>query len=80
MARPKYDVLYGQYVLSLIYFTLGFWSCSYYLGLFLGPSIAGYLVASYGFEWTTVIFSILYCISIMMNLLELAYTCNVQKE
>ena len=67
-------------ICSCIYTFLGFWACSYYLGLFLGPSIAGFLVESYGFEWTTVVFSILYCISITMNLFELAYTCNVQKE
>ena len=58
----------------------GLWSSSFYLGAFLGPSIAGFLVDAYGFEWTTVIFAILYCVGIVFNVFELSYTCIVQKE
>ena len=59
---------------------IGLWSSSFYLGAFLGPSIAGFLVDAYGFGWTTVIFSIIYCVGIALNIIELLYTCLVQKE
>ena len=59
---------------------IGLWSSSFYLGAFLGPSIAGFLVDAYGFEWTGVIFAILYCIGIVFNSTELAYTLFIEKE
>ena len=59
---------------------IGLWSSSFYLGAFLGPSIAGFLVDAYGFEWTTVIFAIFYCVGIVFNVFELSYTCIAQNE
>jgi MFS family permease len=56
------------------------WSSSFYLGLFLGPTVSGFLVDAYGFEWTAVIFSALYCIAIVINTCELAYTFFIQKD
>ena len=63
-----------------IFYRKGLWSSSFYLGAFLGPSIAGFLVSSYGFEWTAVIFSAMYCVAITLNLCELVHTYFVQKE
>ena len=58
---------------------LGLWSSSFYLGAFLGPSVSGFLVEEYGFEWTTVIFSVMYCIAVILNAYELIYTFCIQK-
>ena len=44
------------------------------------PEVTSALVDAYGFEWTTVIFAILYCAGIIFNVIELSYTCIVQKE
>ena len=74
------DIQYA-YIRSIDYqIVTGLWSSSYYLGAFLGPTIAGFLVDAHGFEWTTVIFAILYCVGIVFNAFELSYTCIVQKE
>jgi hypothetical protein len=32
------------------------WSASFYLGNFLGPTVAGFLVEAYGFRQSTVVF------------------------
>ena len=42
--------------------------------------MAGFLVDAYDFGWTTVIFSILYCIAIVLNMIELIYSCLMEKE
>ena len=69
-----------QYIYRIIVQLSGLWSSSFYLGSFLGPSVAGFLVDAYGFEWTGVIFSILYGIAICINACEIGYTFCIQKE
>ena len=56
------------------------WSSSFYLGNFLGPTVGGLLVDAYGFAWTTIVFSFLYCFMIIVNLCELSYAIVVKKE
>ena len=38
------------------------------------------MVDWYGFEWTAVLFSLLYCIAIAVNYIELGHTFFIQKE
>ena len=44
-----------------------------YFGSFIGPTVAGFLVDAYGFEWTTVLFFGLYCCIMIADLCELIY-------
>ena len=43
------------------------------LGNFIGPTVSGFLVEAYGFEWTTVIFFGLTTFLVMVNVMELVY-------
>ena len=61
-------------------FLIGMWSSSFYLGNFLGPTVGGLLVDAFGFAWTTIVFSFLYCFMIIVNLCELSYAIVVKKE
>ena len=53
------------------------WSASFYIGNFIGPTAAGFLVDAYGFEWTTVVFFSLYVFILLVDVFELSY--NVKK-
>ena len=53
------------------------WSASFYIGNFIGPTAAGFLVDAYGFEWTTVVFFSLYVFILLVDIFELSY--NVKK-
>ena len=52
----------------------GIWSASFYFGSFLGPTVSGILVEQLGFQMVTFIFVILYCINILIDLMDLC--CN----
>ena len=42
-------------------------------GNFIGPTVSGFFVEAYGFEWTTVIFCGLTTFLVMVNVVELFY-------
>ena len=54
------------------------WSASFYIGNFIGPTAAGFLVDAYGFEWTTVVFFSFNCFILLVDIFELS--CNVKKS
>lgn len=56
------------------------WSSTYFLGNFLGPTVSGFLVDAYDFEWTTVVFCGIYCIAAIMDLCELTYSFLAHKK
>ena len=60
----------------------GLWTSSFYLGNFLGPTLAGVLVDSYGFRWSTQIFFFCYITNLIATVLDLAYKklVNIRKH
>ena len=59
---------------------LGMWSASFYIGNFIGPTAAGFLVDAYGFEWTTVVFFSLYGFILLVDIFELSFNVKKTKE
>ena len=53
------------------------WSASFYIGNFIGPTVAGFLVDAYGFKWTTMVFFGMYGFILLVDIFELTY--NVKK-
>jgi MFS family permease len=60
--------------------TLGMWSTSFYLGNFLGPTIAGFLVEAWGFRQATVLFFSLFLVMIFVDIIELLYNIKQNKK
>ena len=56
------------------------WSSTFYLGNFLGPTVSGFLVEAYDFEWTAVVFCGCYSIAAVINVCEIIYTFLEQKR
>ena len=56
------------------------WSASFYIGNFIGPTAAGFLVDAYGFEWTTVVFLGLYAFILLVDICELIYNVHKSKS
>ena len=54
------------------------WSASFYLGNFIGPTAAGFLVDAYGFEWTSFVFLSFNCFILFVDIFELSF--NVRKS
>ena len=54
------------------------WSASFYLGNFIGPTAAGFLVDAYGFEWTSFVFLSFNCFILSVDIFELSF--NVRKS
>ncbi len=50
---------------------LGMWSASFYLGNFVGPTLAGILVESWGFRKSSLLFWCLYLIITVVDVAEL---------
>ena len=61
-----------------MFYELGMWSASFYIGNFIGPTAAGFLVDAYGFEWTTVVFFSLYVFILLVDIFELSF--NVKRN
>ena len=59
---------------------LGMWSSSFYLGNFLGATLAGILIEAWGFRYATVPYWIGLYITLIMNVLELAYNMKQAKD
>ncbi len=49
------------------------WSASFYIGNFIGPTVSGFLVDAYGFEWTTIVFVGLYAFILIIDISELTF-------
>ncbi len=49
------------------------WSSSFYFGNFVGPTVAGIMVESIGFQSTTLVVFSLYIFTIVVDSLELTY-------
>ena len=65
------------------YFTcyeIGMWSASFYIGNFVGPTAAGFLVDAYGFEWTTVVFFSFNCFILLVDIFELTFDVRKSKK
>ena len=62
------------------YDALGMWSASFYIGNFIGPTVSGFLVDAYGFEWTTMVFFGLYGFILLVDISELAYNIKRSKD
>jgi MFS family permease len=56
------------------------WSTSFYFGNFLGPTLAGFAVESYGFRATTIVFFGLMCGILVVDFIELAYTVRITRR
>ena len=59
---------------------LGMWSASFYIGNFIGPTVAGFLVDAYGFKWTTMVFFGLYGFILLVDIFELTYNVKKSKD
>ena len=59
-------------------FLSGMWSACQYFARFIGPTLAGFLVDNYGFEWATIVFFGISCLAIIADLCELTF--NVWKS
>ena len=56
------------------------WTSAFFLGNFLGPTLAGFSVEYLGFRATTIGFVIAYAVVLFIDFLELAYTIRISKE
>ena len=56
------------------------WSCTFYLGNFLGPTLSGLSVEKYGFRATTIGFFALDCGIIIVDLIELFFSFKRSKK
>ena len=62
------------------YNKLGIWSASSYFGNFIGPTVSGFLVEAYGFEWTSMSFFGLYGFILLVDTCELTYHVKTSKD
>ena len=56
------------------------WTSSFFLGYFLGPTLAGFTVEYFGFRATTFGFAIVYAVMSVIDFLELAYSVKLNKQ
>ena len=52
---------------------LGMWTSTFYLGNFVAPTIAGFIVENFGFKSTTLVFFGFYAFIILLDSCQLAY-------
>ena len=55
------------------------WSTSFYLGNFLGPTIAGFLVDAYGFRSSSIVFFSAFIVILIVDFCELAYNVKLTR-
>ena len=53
------------------------WSAAFYFGNFVGPTMSGFWIDAYGFEWTTIIFLGVYIFVTIFDFYELFYNCGL---
>jgi hypothetical protein len=56
------------------------WSSSFFLGNFVGPTLSGILVESYGFRTTTLVFFSIYCLNTLVDVAELIYQVKINSK
>ncbi len=56
------------------------WTSSLYLGSFLGPTIAGFLVDAYGFRASSMVFFAGFVIVLMVDFVDLAYNVKLNSR
>jgi len=56
------------------------WSSSLSLGNFVGTTLSGILVENYGFGTTSVVFFVLFCLTMLVNFAELTCTIKILKD
>jgi MFS family permease len=56
------------------------WSTSFYLGNFLGPTIAGFLVDAFGFRSASIVFFAAFLVIIVVDFIELGYNINLSRN
>ena len=71
--RTKITDMDTRYIYIYI-LTLGIWTLSFCLGNFVGSTVSGFLVDSYGFEWTTFVCFAMYCILLVVDTWELFFS------
>ena len=64
-------ILY-EFSSDIIYHFVAMWTGSFYLGAFVGPTMAGLLMENYGFKFTSMIFSIFFVVSLIFDIREVA--------
>ena len=65
----KYAVRYGfSDGFGTYLFISGLWSACYYFGNFIGPTIAGFIVTSYGYRIMTIFYGITYIIALISDI------------
>ncbi len=61
-------------------FDPGLWTTSFYLGNFVGPTVAGTLVQSMGFRVTTTVFCALYLVMAAGDVVDIIYKITNEKK
>jgi MFS family permease len=56
------------------------WSTAFYLGTFLGPTIAGFLVEWKGFRFSTIPSFVLLIVILCVDLVELVYNIKIKRS
>ena len=56
------------------------WSSSFFLGNFLGPTLAGFTVEYLGFRATTLGFVIAYAVVLFIDVVELVHTIRLNRQ
>ena len=54
------------------------WSTTFYLGCFLGPTVAGFVVEAKGFRFSTIPSFVLCILILLVDLVELAYNVRMK--
>ena len=57
----------------------GTWATSFYLGNFIGPTLAGIITEQFGFRSMTLFFLGSFCITFIMDVIELSFTIEKVK-
>ena len=50
------------------------WTASFFLGNFMGPTVAGILVQHFGFRYSTLFFFVINCSVLLIDFAELVYS------
>ena len=53
------------------------WSAAFYFGNFVGPTMSGFWIDAYGFEWTTMILLGVYIFVMIVDFSEFFYNCGL---
>jgi MFS family permease len=54
------DFILKYFSLILFFSISGLWTTAFYFGNFLGPTVAGVVVQTWGFRWAAALFALIY--------------------